>query len=78
MGDTKDNDAYEEELLDYEEEEEKAPDSVNAKTNGESGKKWVFLENVLTFVDRSLSTCNPRVSISGLIYQLDSFKVFFY
>lgn len=42
MGDTKDNDAYEEELLDYDEEDEKAPDSVHAKVNGESGKKWVL------------------------------------
>ncbi|GER35353.1 ATP-dependent RNA helicase SUB2 [Striga asiatica] len=39
MGETKENDAYEEELLDYEEEEEKAPDSVGAKANGESVKK---------------------------------------
>eukprot|EP00257_Ricinus_communis_P014733 XP_015572484.1 DEAD-box ATP-dependent RNA helicase 56 [Ricinus communis] len=39
MGETRDNDAYEEELLDYEEEEEKAPDSVAAKVNGESAKK---------------------------------------
>lgn len=39
MGEIKDNDAYEEELIDYEEEDEKAPDSVNAKPNGESVKK---------------------------------------
>lgn len=39
MGETKENDAYEEELLDYEEEEEKAADSVGAKVNGESVKK---------------------------------------
>ncbi|KAK5825197.1 hypothetical protein PVK06_020004 [Gossypium arboreum] len=39
MGETRDNDAYEEELLDYEEEEEKVPDSVTAKVNGEAGKK---------------------------------------
>ncbi|KAE8678688.1 DEAD-box ATP-dependent RNA helicase 15 [Hibiscus syriacus] len=39
MGETRDNDAYEEELLDYEEEEEKAPDSVAAKANGEAAKK---------------------------------------
>ncbi|XVF35589.1 hypothetical protein REPUB_Repub18cG0159100 [Reevesia pubescens] len=39
MGETRDNDAYEEELLDYEEEEEKAPDSVTAKVNGEAAKK---------------------------------------
>ncbi|CAA0838010.1 DEAD-box ATP-dependent RNA helicase 56 [Striga hermonthica] len=39
MGETKENDAYEEELLDYDEEEEKAPDSVGAKANGESVKK---------------------------------------
>ncbi|CAN1169259.1 DEAD-box ATP-dependent RNA helicase 56 [Linum perenne] len=38
MGETRDND-YEEELLDYEEEEEKAPDSVTAKVNGEAPKK---------------------------------------
>lgn len=42
MGETKENEAYEEELLDYEEEEEKAPDSVGAKVNGESVKKWVL------------------------------------
>ena len=39
MGETRDNDAYEEELLDYEEEEDKAPDSVGAKVNGETVKK---------------------------------------
>lgn len=39
MGDTKENEAYEEELLDYEEDDEKAPDSVNGKANGESAKK---------------------------------------
>ncbi|KAH9621610.1 hypothetical protein KSS87_005266 [Heliosperma pusillum] len=39
MGETRDNDAYEEELLDYEEEEEKVLDSSAAKTNGEAGKK---------------------------------------
>lgn len=40
MGETRD-DVYEEELVDYEEEEEKAPDSA-AKVNGEAPKKWVF------------------------------------
>lgn len=39
MGEAKDNDVYEEELLDYEEEEEKAPDSVAAKVSGEAVKK---------------------------------------
>ncbi|CBI21031.3 unnamed protein product, partial [Vitis vinifera] len=39
MGETRDNDAYEEELLDYEEEEDKAPDSVTGKVNGEAAKK---------------------------------------
>ncbi|KAG8375784.1 hypothetical protein BUALT_Bualt10G0136400 [Buddleja alternifolia] len=39
MGEMKENEAYEEELLDYEEEDEKALDSVNAKVNGESAKK---------------------------------------
>ncbi|KAF2323245.1 hypothetical protein GH714_034323 [Hevea brasiliensis] len=39
MGEVKDNDAYEEELLDYEEEVENAPDSVSAKAAAESAKK---------------------------------------
>ncbi|KAL3655481.1 DEAD-box ATP-dependent RNA helicase 15 [Castilleja foliolosa] len=43
MGEVKDNEAYEEELLDYEEEEEKAPDSVNGKPAVESVKN-VFLD----------------------------------
>ncbi|KAG6506757.1 hypothetical protein ZIOFF_032086 [Zingiber officinale] len=38
MGEAKDNDVYEKELLDYEEEEEKAPDSVAAKVSGEAVK----------------------------------------
>ena len=44
MGETeiKDNDAYEEELLDYEEEDDKAPDSSGVKANGESVKKYCF------------------------------------
>nr|ACU19910.1 unknown [Glycine max] len=37
MGELKDTEAYEEELIDYEEEEEKAPDSAKPVT--ESGKK---------------------------------------
>ena len=41
MGDARDNEAYEEELLDYEEEDEKVPDSGN-KVNGEAVKKWVL------------------------------------
>lgn len=40
MADLKENDAYEEELLDYEEDDEKVPDAV-AKVNGESVKKSV-------------------------------------
>jgi len=39
MGEARDNDAYEEELLDYEEDEEKALDSVGAKAAGEAAKK---------------------------------------
>lgn len=39
MGENKENDAYEEELLDYEEDDEKIPDSAT-KVNGESAKKW--------------------------------------
>ncbi|XP_060962623.1 DEAD-box ATP-dependent RNA helicase 15 isoform X2 [Cannabis sativa] len=39
MGETKDADVYDEELVDYEEEEDKAIDSVGAKVNGEAPKK---------------------------------------
>lgn len=39
MGEVKDNEVYEEELFDYEEEDEKAPDSVNGKPAGETVKK---------------------------------------
>ncbi|KAF1002724.1 hypothetical protein AG4045_019568 [Apium graveolens] len=39
MGEIKDNDAYEEELIDYEEEDEKAPDSATAKAGGDAVKK---------------------------------------
>ena len=39
MGEVKDNDVYEEELLNYEEEDEKAPDSVASKAASESAKK---------------------------------------
>lgn len=39
MGEVKDNDAYEEELLDYEEEDEKAPESINGKPGSETVKK---------------------------------------
>ena len=48
MGESKENDAYEEELLDYEEDDEKAPDSVSAKVNGESVKKSVPLPQIST------------------------------
>lgn len=40
MGETRENEAYEEELIDYEEEDEKAPDSA-VKVNGEGAKKYV-------------------------------------
>ena len=50
MGEARDNDAYEEELLDYEEEDEKAPDSVASKAAGESAKKWVSFSGFLTSV----------------------------
>ncbi|KAK9210942.1 hypothetical protein WN943_000315 [Citrus x changshan-huyou] len=38
MGETRDNE-YEDELLDYEEEDAQAPDSVATKANGEAAKK---------------------------------------
>lgn len=41
MGETRDNE-YEDELLDYEEEDAQAPDSVATKANGEAAKKSVL------------------------------------
>lgn len=54
MGETKETEAYEEELLDYEEEDEKAPDSVAAKVNGESVKKSVFLVYLISYLVLSI------------------------
>lgn len=42
MGEAKENDVYEEELLDYEDEDERAPNSVAAKGSVETVKKYVF------------------------------------
>ncbi|GFZ04650.1 DEAD/DEAH box RNA helicase family protein [Actinidia rufa] len=39
MGEVRDNEAYEEELLDYEKEDDKAPDSVHGKAYIEAPKK---------------------------------------
>lgn len=39
MGEIRDNDAYEEELVDYEEEDQNALSSVSAKPSGEIAKK---------------------------------------
>ena len=39
MGEIKDIDTYQEELLDYEEEEELAPDALATKASGEGGGK---------------------------------------
>ncbi|XP_012440978.1 DEAD-box ATP-dependent RNA helicase 15 [Gossypium raimondii] len=41
MGEIKDNDAYEEELIDYEEEDEKAPDSACTKATDSAKKGYV-------------------------------------
>ena len=49
MGETKENDADEEELLDNEEDGEKAPDSVIAKVNGESVKRSAPLPQISIF-----------------------------
>lgn len=59
MGDTKENEAYEEELLDYEEDDEKAPDSVNGKVNGESAKKWALLQFIffISFSEICVNMC---------------------
>lgn len=39
MGEAKEGDSYQEELLDYEEEDEAAPDAVAPKATGEPVKK---------------------------------------
>lgn len=41
MGEVRDNDGYEEELVDYEEEDQNAPNSVSAKPSGDTVKKLV-------------------------------------
>ncbi|KAI3997619.1 hypothetical protein MKX01_011036 [Papaver californicum] len=51
MGETKNNDAYKEELLDYEEDEEKVPDSNGAKTTGEVSKKGYVGIHSSGFID---------------------------
>ncbi|KAG6478807.1 hypothetical protein ZIOFF_062251 [Zingiber officinale] len=56
MGEAKDNDVYEEDLLDYEEEEEKAPDSIAAKVSGEAVKSYYRkLRDVLIVVNLHLN-----------------------
>ncbi|MFQ6653073.1 hypothetical protein Gotur_024649 [Gossypium turneri] len=45
MGEIKDNDAYEEELLDYEEEDEKAPDSASIKATDSAKKGYVGIHS---------------------------------
>lgn len=49
MGETRDNE-YEDELLDYEEEDAQAPDSVATKANGEAAKKSVLSLSLHLFV----------------------------
>lgn len=49
MGDVRDNEAYEEELLDYEEEDEKVLDSGN-KVNGDAVKKLVIFFFSICFI----------------------------
>ncbi|KAK8278530.1 hypothetical protein V6Z11_D09G047700 [Gossypium hirsutum] len=44
-GEIKDNDAYEEELLDYEEEDEKAPDSASTKAVDSAKKGYVGIHS---------------------------------
>ena len=50
MVENKDNEAYSEELLDYEEEDEKVVDSTAAKTNGDAVKKFVVYFNLLIYI----------------------------
>lgn len=62
MGEAGENDAYEEELLDYEEDEEKASDAVAAKASHETAKKYDrshILINIFRFI--SLLTVLFRV-----------------
>ena len=49
MGEAKDNDVYEEELLDYEEDADKAVDGSAAKPTGEVAKKYVCCCSAFSF-----------------------------
>ncbi|KAA3468202.1 DEAD-box ATP-dependent RNA helicase 56 [Gossypium australe] len=80
MGETRDNDAYEEELLDYEEEEEKAPDSVTAKVNGDAGKKGYVGIHSSGFRDFLLKPELLRsIDLGGyILLTTDSFETIFF
>ncbi|XXG48252.1 hypothetical protein AAC387_Pa02g2755 [Persea americana] len=68
MGGDRVNDAFEEELLDYEEEEDKSPDSVEAKGVGnELFSQSQFLEKYLIWA--SCCTCfmpHKEISLADL------------
>ncbi|KAF7115340.1 hypothetical protein RHSIM_RhsimUnG0058500 [Rhododendron simsii] len=56
------NEAYEEELLDYEEEDEKAPDSINNKPSGESAKKGAMENKSLNIFNSKLVLPSPETA----------------
>ncbi|KAF7810489.1 hypothetical protein G2W53_037232 [Senna tora] len=66
MGETKDE-GYEEELLDYEEEEEKGPNSVVTKVNGETAKKYIFVVSGNPDPDVCLELSYPLFVYYGLL-----------
>lgn len=66
MGEARENDAYEEELLDYEEDEEKTPDAVAAKGSNETAKKYDkshILINFFRFICFMVPFVGPFVGV---------------
>ncbi|KAG6483875.1 hypothetical protein ZIOFF_060661 [Zingiber officinale] len=71
MGEAKDNDVYEKELLDYEEEEEKAPDSVAAKVSGEAVEKVkIEIKLIENTTNRQVIFCKHRNGLLKKAYEL--------
>ncbi|KAF4372360.1 hypothetical protein F8388_027033 [Cannabis sativa] len=66
MGEVKDNDGYEEELVDYEEEDQNAPNSVSAKPSGESGYVGIHSSGFRDFLlkpELLRAICNMSASL---------------
>ncbi|KAL8154927.1 hypothetical protein AgCh_000331 [Apium graveolens] len=78
MGENKDNDAYEEELIDYEEEDEKAPDSVTVITNGESIKNFSDLRSSteLPTIDSSSSGRSELPALAKEVARVEAVRLY--